>query len=104
MNPEDVPMVEGGPVPSHRVTLQYFEPPDGVDSVRPRDAVFTRTRRTRDGNEPPPAILLDFMYGAAAFKRWGVRQEMASVLRQNFEDTYASLEPRLPSRLDYSDD
>lgn len=91
LNPEDVPTVEDGPAPSNRVTLQFLKPPDVDEIIRPRDARFAGTPRPRDENVQPPAILLDFMYGAAAYKRWGNGPEMKYVIHSKFVEQYQSI-------------
>jgi hypothetical protein len=70
-------------MPSHRITLQNLEPPRGVP-IPSRDAVFRDMCQPRDGNAAPAALLLDFMYGAAAYKRWGNGSEM----NDNFVEEY----------------
>ena len=69
-NPEDIPRLEDGPMPSDRIMLQHLEPPR-VNMIQPCDAAFRDTHQVRDGNASPAALLLDFMYGAAAYKHWG---------------------------------
>jgi len=78
-------------MPSSRVTMKYFEIPNGRLPTPPYDAVFTGRSQDRDENEPPPAILLDFMYGAAAYERWGNGQEMARVIHDNFVQNYKDI-------------
>jgi hypothetical protein len=90
LNPEDIPRLEDGPMPSNRMTLQFLEPPN-ADLIQPKDAVFQHARHYRDGNAPPPALLLDFMYGAAAYKRWGNGSEMKRVIDDKFLDDYQSI-------------
>jgi hypothetical protein len=51
-----------------RITLQHLEPPT-TGLIQPKDAVFKNTRQPGDGNAPPPAVILDFMYRAAAYKK-----------------------------------
>ena len=91
MNPDDIPRVEDGPMPTNRITVQHLEPPTGLDPIRPRDAFLTGTPQPRDGNAPPAAVLLDFMYGAAAYKRWGNGPEMKRVMHDKFVDEYQSI-------------
>lgn len=90
LNPEDVPRVEDGPMPSSRITLQHLEPPTGVFPIPARDAVFGAPQ-LRDENAPPPAILLDFMYGVAAYKRWGTGLEMRRMIHDKFMEEYQSI-------------
>jgi hypothetical protein len=90
LNPEDVPRLEDGPMPSDRITLQHLVPPT-TGLIQPLDAVFKGEHQPRDGNAPPPALLLDFMYGAAAYKRWGNGSEMECVIHDKFVDEYQSI-------------
>ena len=75
-------------MPSSRVTMQYFEISNGRLPTPPYDAVFTGRSQDRDENEPPPAILLDFMYGAAAYERWGKGEEMADKIHDSNVQDY----------------
>lgn len=89
-------------MPSNRIMLQHLELRIGI-SIPPCDAVFGDTRQPRDGNTPPPALLLDFMYGAAAYKRWGNGAEMKRVIHGKFVDEYQSI-PILYRPVDPSSD
>ena len=89
-------------MPSNRITLQNLEPPSGF-SIPPRDAVFRDTWQSRDGNTPPAALLLDFMYGAAAYKRWGNGPEMKRIIHGRFLEEYQSI-PILQKPVDPSSD
>jgi hypothetical protein len=66
----DVPRVETGDMPSDRITLQDLVP-DTLSPVLGSDAVMTGANTKN--SLPPPNITLDYMYGAAAYKRWGGR-------------------------------
>ena len=49
------------------------------------------------GTSPPPAILLDYMYGAAAYQRWGAGQGIDEVMRRRFSERYESIPIPPPS-------
>jgi hypothetical protein len=76
-------------MPSSRITLQHLKPPT-TTLIQPLDAVFAGTPQPREGNAPPPAILLDFMYGAAAYKCWGSGSEMKHAIHNNLVKEYQS--------------
>jgi hypothetical protein len=65
------------------MTLQFLGPFTGVFDMLACDAVFTGTPQLRDGDAAPPALLLDFMYGAAAYKRWGKGSEMKLMIHHD---------------------
>ena len=52
-------------MPASRITLQRLEPPTELFPIPGVDAIFRGA-----GDSLPPAILLDYMYGAAAYHRW----------------------------------
>src|SRR5271154_685981 len=62
LDPTDIPRVEEGPMPLSRTTLQHLVPPAGRNPAPAFDSLARYS---------PPAVLLDFMYGVAAYKRWG---------------------------------
>ena len=74
-------------MPSNRVTLQLLEAPTGLLRILPRDNLLTGTQ-PRDENAPPPAILLDFMYGAAVYKRWGSGKKLKLLIDRNFVEEH----------------
>jgi hypothetical protein len=93
MDPEDVPRVEDGPMPSNRVTLQYLKTIPGDSLPQAVGAVFPQPR---DGNDAPPSILLDFVYGAAAYELWGNGSQSKRVLHDKFMEEYQNIpEPDL---------
>ena len=53
-------------MPPGRITLQHLKPDTSNDPIQQRDARITGT-----GISLPPNVLLDFMYGVAAYWRWG---------------------------------
>ncbi|KAK0490320.1 hypothetical protein IW261DRAFT_1387622 [Armillaria novae-zelandiae] len=90
LNPEDIPRVEEGATPPSRITLQYMKPPQGLDHVAQRDA-----RMTGSDNPPVSTIILDYVYGVAAFKRWAGGPGVEKMMQERFEVHYKSI-PRLP--------
>jgi hypothetical protein len=58
-------------MPSDRITLQHLVPDNSRFPVSGVDAVMAGPNAK--GYLPPPNITLDYMYGAAAYKRWGGR-------------------------------
>ncbi|KAH7886539.1 hypothetical protein F5I97DRAFT_1003754 [Phlebopus sp. FC_14] len=80
MQCDDIHRVEPDPMPDTRITMQYLKPPTGYDAPRQRDVHMTGT-----GESSPPSILLDFMYGAAAVKRWPT-DALSQMLKKRFED------------------
>lgn len=91
-------MVGNGAMPPNRITMQYLKPDNSNCTPPAHDAVFANTPHTpqsRDGNGPPPAVLLDFVYGAAAYKLWGTGQEMAKEIQRKFEGEYFNI-PVIP--------
>ncbi|KAK0473585.1 hypothetical protein IW261DRAFT_1569645 [Armillaria novae-zelandiae] len=100
LNPEDIPRVEEGDVPTIRITLQHIQPPQGRYTVPQCDA-----RITGSGNPPVSAIILDFVYGVAALKRWSRGPDVEKMMREHFEAVYESIAPRpRPSPPEFSDD
>ncbi|KIM90547.1 hypothetical protein PILCRDRAFT_1822 [Piloderma croceum F 1598] len=61
----DIPRVELDPMPPSRITLHHFQSDDS-DPIRQSDARMAGT-----GISPPSTAVLDFMYGVAAYRRWG---------------------------------
>ncbi|KAK0473584.1 hypothetical protein IW261DRAFT_1503657 [Armillaria novae-zelandiae] len=88
LNPEDIPRVGEGDVPTSRITLQHMKPPQGLDPVAQRDA-----RITGSGNPPISAIILDFVYGVAALKCWSKGPDVEEMMRERFESLYESIPP-----------
>ncbi|KAK0187364.1 hypothetical protein F5146DRAFT_1064573 [Armillaria mellea] len=90
LNPEDIPRVEEGDVPTSRITLQHIEPPEGLDHVAQRDA-----RINDSGNPPVSTIILDFVYGVTALKRWSGGPDVDKMMQEHFKVLYESI-PRPP--------
>ena len=88
-------------MPSHRITLQHFEM---IISLLPTIPQFDACMRGT-GTPRPSTIILDYMYGVAAYRRWGSGQEIKELMRQRFTECYESIpRPPAPSRTSESDD
>ncbi|KAF9513400.1 hypothetical protein BS47DRAFT_973215 [Hydnum rufescens UP504] len=69
LDAEDVPYVGVGPVPPKRLTMQYLEEPlDAELNTFPEKDVVHQGH----GASPPSPVLLDYMYGVAVYKHWGM--------------------------------
>lgn len=55
------------------------------------------------GTPRPSTIVLDYMYGAAAYRRWGRGQEIKDLMQQRFTESYKSI-PIPPAPPHISDD
>jgi len=86
-------------MPSSRITLQHLIPQSGKWPVPQYDAHIAGT-----GLSPPPSILLDFMYGVAAFRCWGTGHDMDEEMRDRFTKHYQSIPIPPPSELSNDDD
>jgi hypothetical protein len=88
-------------MPHSRITLQHLVPPVGIQPIEARDAQFADSIQI----SPPPAILLDYMYGAAAYRRWGARESMDGLMQHRFLEYYKPipLPPRSPSSSESDD-
>ena len=74
-------------MPPGRITLQHLKPDTSNDPIQQRDARIAGT-----GISLPPNVLLDFMYGVAAYRRWGGGGggEVHTMMQQRFDDRYRS--------------
>ncbi|KAK0502306.1 Fungalysin metallopeptidase-domain-containing protein [Armillaria luteobubalina] len=99
LNPEDIPRVEEGDVPTSHITLQHIQPPQGRYPVAQHDA-----RITDSGNPPVSTIILDYVYGVAALKRWSRGPDVEKMMRERFEAVYESIPPRPRPSPEFSDD
>ncbi|KAK0495721.1 hypothetical protein EDD18DRAFT_1287147 [Armillaria luteobubalina] len=99
-DPENIPIVEEGDMPTTRITLQHIRPLQGRDRVAQCDAHITGS-----GNPPVSTIILDYVYGVAAFKRWAGGPGVEKMMKARFEALYKSIPP-LPrsSSPEFSDD
>ena len=86
-------------MPSARITLQHFERmTPGLTALPQVDACMRGT-----GTPRPSTIILDYMYGVAAYRCWGSGQEIREVMQQRFTKCYEPI-PLPPSPPDTSDD
>ena len=86
-------------MPSRRITLQHFEMrTTRVPTVPQLDACITGT-----GTPRPSTIILDYMYGVAAYRRWGSGQEIKELMQERFTECYESI-PMPPAPPHTSDD
>jgi hypothetical protein len=74
-------------MPPSRITLQHLRPHAGRDPIRQYDARIAG----EPGILPPPSALLDFMYGVAAYRRWGSRQDINEVMQHRYTECYGSI-------------
>ncbi|KAK0187159.1 hypothetical protein F5146DRAFT_1123922 [Armillaria mellea] len=88
LNPEDIPRVKEGDIPTSCITLQHIQPPQGLDQVAQHD-----TRITGSSNPPISAIILDFVYGISMFKCWSRGPNVEKMMWEHFEDVYKSIPP-----------
>ncbi|KAF8957264.1 hypothetical protein BDZ97DRAFT_1670266 [Flammula alnicola] len=98
---EDVPRVERDTMPDSRITLQYMKrlSDDILSPVLQYDA-----KMSGSGTPPPSTIILDYMYGVAAFKRWPGGSQFQQIMKDRFEEHYKSIPPRPWSPSGHSSD
>src|SRR5277367_1667621 len=87
-------------MPPNRITLQHLVPPVGFNPIEARDAYFANSIQI----SPPPDILLDYMYGAAAYQRWGAKDSIGGLMQERFSEYFepVTLPLRSPSSSDDS--
>jgi hypothetical protein len=86
LDPADIPRVEADPIPFSRITLHHLEPDTSHFPIPQCDACMAGT-----GISPPSTVVLDFMYGVAAYRRWGSGQDIKEVMQQRFAEHYESI-------------
>ncbi|KAF8351787.1 hypothetical protein F5887DRAFT_1057619 [Amanita rubescens] len=86
LDPADIPRVEAGPMPSSRITLHTLAPDTSFHPILQGDARITGT-----GTSLPSTVILDYMYGVAAYRRWGSGQDIEKVMDQHFSKHYKSI-------------
>ncbi|KAH9054869.1 hypothetical protein EDB87DRAFT_1413202 [Lactarius vividus] len=122
LDPTDIPRVEPsdrkGPVPTDHFTLHRLEMPHGYDPVtaeifasagrlRRHDVGFALGLNVdalfRSTNSLPPVVILDYVYGIAAYKQWNSRRSyklihgvMRNYRREHYIDI-PTIEPSLPT-------
>jgi len=125
LEPADIPWVGEGTVPDTRVTPHQFVEPDGYDRGRAQHILnmFQEARITPDRSylfdlgapvdanfqgtdSTPPIILLNFMYGVAAYQRWKSPPGLG-MIKAYFTKHYETIpvpSPRAPSGESSSDE
>ena len=93
----DIPRVEVDPMPPSRITLHHFKPDLSHAPLPQYDACIAGT-----GILPPSTIILDYMYGVAAYRRWGSGHDIKEVMQDRFTEFYKSI-PIPPASLPSSD-
>ncbi|KAI0291859.1 hypothetical protein BC826DRAFT_1186743 [Russula brevipes] len=96
LEPTDIPRFETGPMPASRVTMQHIIPAGGLFPVPEMDVAADWS-----GPSAPPSMLLDFMYGIAAIKRWAV-DGLRQLLDERHNDRFRDI-PLIP-RSDRADE
>ncbi|KAK2464149.1 hypothetical protein APHAL10511_003842 [Amanita phalloides] len=95
----DIPRVEEDPMPPSRITLHHL-----VLNTKTRSPVLQWDARINGtGISPPSTIILDFMYGVAAYRHWGIGQDINEVMQHHFTEHYNSI-PIPPASPHSSDD
>ena len=86
-------------MPPSRITLHHFKPDTSRSPILQWDAHMAGT-----GIPPPSTLILDFMYGIAAYLRWGSGQDIEEVMRHRFTESYESISiPPVPVPRDDDD-
>jgi hypothetical protein len=73
-------------MPPSRITLHHLEPDTSRNPIPQYDALIAGT-----GISPPSTVILDYMYGVAAYRRWGSGQDIEEVMQQRFLERYESI-------------
>ncbi|KAF8331187.1 hypothetical protein F5887DRAFT_1274000 [Amanita rubescens] len=97
LDPADIPRVEAGPMLASRITLHNLAPDTSFHPILQGDARITGT-----GTSLPSTVILDYMYGVAAYRRWGSGQDIEEVMEQRFSKHYKSIP--MPPASPYSSD
>jgi hypothetical protein len=79
LNPSDIPRVETGDIPPTRMTLQTLILPSRRSGVQCYDALV-------NAENSSPSILLDFVYGASAYRCWDHAGEVRELLEARFRN------------------
>ncbi|KAF8347149.1 hypothetical protein F5887DRAFT_1131423 [Amanita rubescens] len=97
LDPADIPRVEADPMPSSRITLHNLAPDTSRLPIPQYDALIIGT-----GTSLPSTVILDYMYGVAAYRCWGSGQDIEEVMEQRFAEHYKSIP--IPPAPPYSSD
>ncbi|KAK0457770.1 uncharacterized protein EV420DRAFT_1687541 [Desarmillaria tabescens] len=92
LQPEDVPRVETGPMLPTRLTLQYLKSMDEYPVPPQKDA-----RVTNSHIPPPSPFILDYIYGAAVYRRWAKNSSDIETMMQARSKQFYSLSRPPPS-------
>ena len=84
-------------MPPIRITLHHLQPDTSHVPIPQYDA-----RITGMGISPPSTVVLDFMYGVAAYRCWCSGQDIDEVMQRHFAKHYKSI-PIPPASLPSSD-
>jgi len=84
-------------MPPSRITLHHLKPDTSRFPIPQCDARIAGT-----GISPPSTVILDFMYGVAAYRCWGSGQDIEQVMQQRFAEHYRDI-PIPPAPLLSSD-
>ena len=82
----DIPRVEVDPMPPSHITLHHLKPDTSHLPVPQFDA-----RITGMGISPPSTVVLDYMYGVAAYRHWGFGHDIKEVMQARFTEHYKSI-------------
>ncbi|KAH0826894.1 hypothetical protein J3R83DRAFT_4447 [Lanmaoa asiatica] len=126
LEPTDIKRIDLGPECMDHITLQQLEKPEGNNpeaSTLPfllnliggnaataltlgahLDVQFRGQLPPSQGSLPPPALILDYVYGVAAYNRWRSRQDGDEVNAAMEEYRSANYEDILPLRRRIDDD
>ncbi|KAK0187359.1 hypothetical protein F5146DRAFT_1209950, partial [Armillaria mellea] len=99
LNPEDIPRVEEGDIPTSCITLQHIELPEGLYPVLQCDALITGS-----SNPPISAIILNYVYGIATFKCWSRGLNVEKMMQEHFKAIYESIPRSCCPLPEFSDD
>ncbi len=84
-------------MPSSRITLHNLAPDNSFYPLLQGDARITGT-----GTSLPSTVILDYMYGVAAYRRWAGGPDIEQVMEQHFAEHYKSIP--IPPAPPYSSD
>ncbi|KAI0002222.1 hypothetical protein BJV74DRAFT_817907 [Russula compacta] len=83
----------------YRITMQHFVPDSSIQPLPDHDAYLIGMEDTL-----PPAIILDFIYGAAAYKHWrSDKENVHEKLQSYFTEVYEPILRRKPSEYSTTD-
>ncbi|KAH9042313.1 hypothetical protein EDB84DRAFT_1266912 [Lactarius hengduanensis] len=86
LDPTDIRRFERGPTDTAHITLHQLMKPDTHV-----DALFNGADRSL--LPLPHDIVLDYMYGVAAYKRWKSTADIHAVMKSYYEEHYANIRP-----------